>query len=304
MNNLVLVTGASGLIGSRLTELLQDKHEFIFLSYGQGFDITDSLKSERALQRVCGGLSRSDRKPKALIHLAGFTDVNAAHQQNGNRQGSCYQINVIGTQNIVNLCRENNLRLIHISTDFVFNGKKTTPYTEEDQPSPVEWYGYTKHLGEQAVQESDLDWNIIRPSFPFRQPFPDKKDLVQKIISKLKAKKEINQFIDHFITPTFVDDLAPAFDALLQSNKVKEIFHFVGSSPVSDYELAQAVAKTFDLDASLIKKSQLDDYHKITDRPYQRSLKMSNAKAQKILGVKFHSLESALKILKEQEVNE
>jgi len=286
----IFITGASGLIGSRLIELLQDKYEFISLSHEQGFDITKPL-------------SWKGQKAKVLIHLAGFTDVAAAHQQNADRQGTCYQINVTGTQNIVNFCQENNLRLIHISTDFVFNGKKTTPYTEEDQPGPVEWYGYTKHLAEQAVQESDLDWNIIRPSFPFRKPFADKKDLVQKIISKLKAKKEIKQFIDHFITPTFVDDLAPAFDALLQSNKVKEIFHFAGSSLVSDYELAQAVAKTFNLDISLIKKSKLDDYLKITDRPYQRSLKMSNAKTQKILGVKFHSLESALKILKEQEVN-
>jgi len=286
----IFITGASGLIGSRLIELLQDKYKFIPLSYEQGFDITKPL-------------SWNGQKAKVLIHLAGFTDVNAAHKQNADRQGACYEINVTGTQNIINFCQENNLRLIHISTDFVFNGKKTTPYTEKDQPSPVEWYGYTKHLAEQAVQESDLDWNIIRLSFPFRKSFSAKKDLVQKIISKLKAKKEINRFIDHFITPTFVDNLAPAFHALLQSNEVKEIFHFTGSSPVSDYELAQTVAKIFGLDTSLIKKSKLDDYIKITDRPYQRSLKMSNAKAQKVLGVKFHSLESALKILKEQEVN-
>ena len=288
MSQRVFITGSSGLIGSRLVELLQDKYQFIPLSYKQGFDIAKPLSLPTPLSA------------KVLIHFAGFTDVNSAYQQNGDRSGSCYQVNVVGAQNIINLCQQNNLRLIHISTDFVFNGQKNKPYTEKDQPNPIEWYGYTKYLAEQSVQKSGLNWNIVRLSFPFRKPFSDKKDLVQKIISKLKAKQEFKQFIDHFITPTFVDDLAPAFDALLQSNKVREIFHFTGSSYISDYKLAQAVAKTFILPASIIKKTKLNDYLKISQRPYQRSLKMSNSKAQKELNLKFHSLESALEILKTQ----
>jgi len=286
----LIVTGLSGLIGSRFAELYGHKFEFTNLDLTNGIDITDSAK---VMAAVAG--SAAD----IILHLAAFTDVEAAAKQDGDKSGLAYRVNVLGTQNLVKATQKHNKYLVHISTDFVFDGTKKKPYTEEDQPKPIEWYGQTKAMAEAEVQKLDKrNWSIIRTASPFRANFPDKPDLVRKIISGLEKNNLPPMFTDHFMTPTFVDDLCKVF-FMFTLKRPKGIWHATGSSHVTDFELAELVKSTFNLKGS-IKSGSVEDYLKKSHRPYHKSLIMSNKKLQEELGNPMLPVASALMIMKTQ----
>jgi dTDP-4-dehydrorhamnose reductase len=288
----IIGTGLSGLVGSRLVELLQKKFEFVDFSLDSGVDITklSSLKKAFLKHLDC----------EAVIHLAAFTDVSEAAKQEGNKKGLCYQINVIGTQNTANLCQEYGKYLIHISTDFVFDGKKKTAYTEEDKPYPIEWYGHTKYLAEKIVQQSKNPWLIARIAYPFKakpsqrnlEPKP-KIDLVRKIIEKLENDQEVKMFTDQIITPTLIDDIAHSVDIIVRK-KPTGVYHVVGSSFISPYNLALKICKILNLDKTKVKKTTLLEFQRIDPRPRQKYLKLSNIKIQKDLNIKISSIDQAL----------
>ena len=290
MKKKILGTGLIGLVGSRIVELLKDQFDFEDLAFEEGFDITKRETIEKKI---------ADSSAETLIHLAAFTDVNAAWKEKGNKEGICYQVNVLGTKNIADLCQKYNKQLIHFSTDFVFGGKKEGFYTEEDIPDPIEWYGETKYLAEKEVKNSGCQYCIVRISFPFRSKFPAKPDLVRKIIDGLKNNTLYPQFSDQIITPTFIDDIAFGIGKIIEK-KAEGIFHLTGSSFISPFELAQKIADTFGFDKNLVKESSLSEYLRINphSRPYQKNLSLSNQKARLILGIEMRTLDQALSVIK------
>ena len=292
MRSKILGTGLTGLVGTRIIELLQKYFDFEDLPVEKGFNIVRSETIEKEV---------ADSEAKVLIHLAAFTDVNAAWKERGNKEGLCYQVNVIGTRNIAKLCAKYKKFLIHFSTDFVFNGEKKEPYTEEDKPNPLEWYGQTKYWAEEEVKNSGCKFCILRIAFPFRAKFDFKSDLVRKIIIGFKSKTLTPMFFDQIITPTFIDDIAFGVKMVFQ-RKPQGTFHFVGSSFVSPYDLALKIAKILGFDTILLKKSSLLDYlqNNPGDRPYSKNLALSNLKAEKELGLKMKAIDEALLVLKRQ----
>lgn len=287
----LIVTGLTGLIGSRFEELYGHKYNFTSIDLSTGIDITDAKKVDQVIKE-----SPADN----ILHLAAYTDVDQAHKQQGDKKGTCYQINVTGTENIVKSAKKHGKYLIHVSTDFVFDGTKKKPYTEEDTPNPIEWYGQTKYEAEKVVQ-NNLDkrsFSILRPSFPFRSNFKAKKDIVRKIIEGLEKDKLPPMFDDHFITPTFIDDLCKVF-FMFTLKRPSGIYHATGSSHVSDFELATMVKETFGLKGK-IKSSSIESYLQKAKRPYQKSLRMSNRKLQEELGNPMLTVPSALMIMKTQ----
>ena len=294
----IVGTGLSGLVGSRIVELLQKKYQFVDFSLDSGVDITKLPSLKKAFTQNLGC--------EAVIHLAAFTNVSEAAKQEGNKNGLCYKINVIGTQNIVNLCQEYDKYLIHFSTDFVFDGKKKTAYTEEDKPHPIEWYSRTKYLAEKIVCQSKNPWLIARIAFPFKaKPSPKKfepkikLDLVRTIIQKLKIGQEVKMFTDQIITPTFIDDIAKAIDIFIQK-KPTGVYHLVGSNFITPYNLALKICKVFNFDKTKVKKTSLHEYQTIDPRPRQFSLCLSNKKLEKTLKVKMFSLDQAFQKIKIQ----
>lgn len=288
----LLVTGLTGLVASRFQELYSQDFDFTNIDLATGIDITD----QPAVNQVMAQSSAS-----VCVHFAAFTDVDAAYSQSGDKTGSCYRINVLGTQNITQACAANNKYLIHISTDFVFDGINPPAggYTEAFLPHPIEWYGQTKLWAEQAVQNSGVSYAIVRITYPFRAHYPQKLDLVRSIISKLESNSLPPQFTDHIITPTFVDDIAPALRIMID-RRPPGIFHVVGSTPVSDYDLAVKVAQIFNFDTSEVKRGSLEEFLKTTNRPYQRHLFTSNAKLKRELDVSMSTLDKALLEMKRQ----
>jgi len=288
---LILGTGLSGLVGSRIVELLQNKYQFQNLDLTAGVDIT---KPEEIEQKI------SSSKAKHLIHLAAFTDVSKAwDQRNEGEESLCYKVNVLGTKNIAKACKKHNKYLIHFSTDFVFDGDKTSPYTEEDKPRSIEWYGRTKLWAEEEVKNSGCYYTILRIAFPFKKKESSsdlepnlKLDLVRKIKSKLQKREELKMFFDQIITPTLIDDIAKVVDYCIQNNPVGT-YHCVGSNPISPYDLASIVAEKFNLDKTLIKKTSIKEANQSGLRPRQVYMGLSNKKLERDFGIKMKTVSSS-----------
>jgi len=284
MSQSLLMTGATGLVGSRFVEMYSDQYEIHNMDLTTGVDITDKFSIEKFI---------TTHPANTMIHLAAFTNMAVAFDQTDDKSGLCYQVNVDGTRNIAEVCKKHGIHLIHISTDFVFDGKLDRPYTEDDSTSSVEWYGKTKAIAEKIVTESETGYTIVRISYPYRKDFPDKPDLVKKIRSGLESGKLYPQFTDSTITPTFIDDIARGFDKAVQT-KPQGIYHFTGSTSLSPYELARKVAITYDFDPELVKKGNLTEYLKLVTRPFARHVAVSNAKAIQDLGLTFMTIDEGL----------
>ena len=285
----VFGTGLSGMIGSRLVEMFGQEHDFVNLDLATGVDITRPDQIEEVLKKY---------PSTTLIHLAAFTDVSKAYQETDNKLGLVYQVNVLGTKTIAEACKKYNHYLIHISTDFVFDGTKPTAYSESDQPHPIEWYGQTKLLAEDEVTRSGCNSVIARTAFPFRAKFEPKQDLVRKILDQLKTNSLPPMFTDQVITPTFIDDLCQVF-RMFMDKKPTGIYHCVGSTSLSPYELAQKIAQVFEIKTE-IKPGSFQEFLKTDPRPRQQFLKLANAKLKHDFGFEMKTIDEALKILKDQ----
>lgn len=285
----IIGTGLSGMIGSRFIELYQDSFNFVNLDLATNTDITNQDQVKKAL---------SNQESTTVIHMAAFTNVSQAYQETDDQDGLVYRVNVTGTKNIANACKEFGHYLIHISTDFVFDGQKDEPYTETDTPNPIEWYGKTKYKAEQEVISSGVTHSIVRTAFPFRSKYEPKLDLVRNMIEKLKTNSLYPMFSDQIITPTFADDLCLVLKEFI-TNKPKGIYHAVGSTSISPFKLAQKVSQAFNLTAD-IKEGSFKEFMKKDPRPRQQYLKISNQKLEKELGITMKTIDQALETLKTQ----
>lgn len=279
--------GISGLVGSRIQELLGDKYSFDNLSLDTGVNITDATTLD---------VIRRDTEHPIVLHLAAKADVDGCEKDKElGEEGAAYQINVKGTENVVNACKEGNKKIIYISTDFVFDGENPPVggYTEEDKPNPIDWYAETKYKGEEVVKNSGLPFIIMRIAYPYMpEEFALKKDFVHAMLGRLQQNLPIAGVTDHMMTPTFLDDIALALGALITHNQTG-IFHVVGDEFITPYDAALKIADQFGLDKSLISKSTREEYFKgKAPRPFNLSL--NNAKIKK-LGVHMRSFSDGLK---------
>lgn len=286
----VIITGATGLIGSRIVELLSSKFNFIALNREDGIDITNEDQVSEFIK---------NQKAEVILHLAAYTNTSEAEKQADDENGECFRVNVVGTRNLAEVARKYDKHLIFFSTDFVFDGEKNEPYNEEDSPNPIGWYAKTKFLAEEEIKKSEAVHTIVRTSYPFRANFQAKPDIVHKIINGFKDGK-LSMFDDSFITPTFVDDISEGVGGLLM-RKPQGIFNLTGNDFVTPYELSIRIARIFGFDPKIVKSSKAVDFEKETGRKYMASLKMNNEKIKKFLNINIHSLDEALEIVKNQE---
>ncbi|HRN95986.1 MAG TPA: NAD(P)-dependent oxidoreductase [Candidatus Levybacteria bacterium] len=284
------IIGSTGLIGSRVIELLKNSYEFSEFNSSTGTDITnaESLKS----------LAESDSE--WVVLLAAKTDVDGCELDKAlGEQGDAWKINVVGSQNVASLCHKTGKKLIYVSTDFVFDGTNSEEelYSENDTPNPVNWYAHTKWKGEQAVQESGAEHVIVRLAYPYRAVLDKKKDFMRAIKSRLESGQPVMAVTDHLFTPTFIDDFVMALEVII-SQDVRGIYHVVGNDVMTPYEAAQIIAQEFDLDSSLISSTTRAEYFKgKADRPFNLSLNNDKINA---LGVRMKTFQEGLQEVKKQ----
>ena len=242
----ILGTGLSGLIGSRIVELLTPQgYQFEDLSKETGVDITDHrIISQR--------LECSDAP--WVFHLAAVTDVQGAENERLlGQSGLAWRVNVAATENIATVCRMTGKRILYISTDYVFDGTKEM-YTEVDRPNPKGWYAVTKYEGEKIISEISPAGLIVRIANPYRAHPVGKKDFVHKMIERLAASQGIVAPTDQLFVPTFIDDIAEAILELV-SRGASGICHVVGDTAISPYEAACMVARTYGFAVSAVSKT-------------------------------------------------
>jgi len=283
----IYTIGGSGLVGSRVVELLEDKYTIDDLSLTNGVDITDPSSLD---------VIKNDKEHEFVLHIAAKADVEGCEKDKDlGEEGAAFKINVGGTKNVVDACKAGNKKMLYISTDFVFDGTKEPPYKykEDDEPNPVNWYAMTKYKGEEVIQASGVPFAIIRIAYPYRaDAFELKNDFVHAIMGRLSNKQPITAVTDHIMTPTFIDDIAYAIDAILKQS-AQGIFHVVGSQSLTPYDAFQLMAERFGYDKSLIGKTTRAEFFKgKAPRPF--NLSINNDKITQ-LGVRMKSFEEGLK---------
>lgn len=284
----VLVTGMSGLVGTRVRELLNESFDFEDISLATHIDITN-------IDQLNTVFDNSDAQ--VVLHMAAKTDVDGCEDDKiYGEEGAAWQVNVIGTQNVAAAARNTGKRVIYISTDFVFDGTRDN-YTEEDTPNPLSWYGLTKLTGEEELQKSDIPATILRISYPYRNRNEVRSDFVHRIIDVLKKENKCFALEDHIFTPTFIDDIAKAFKVFLERN-LPGIYHVVGASSLPALEAVNLITKTYDLKGKIIPVKREVYFKDRAFRPFKLALK--NDKIQK-LGLKMLTFEEGLKIIKKQD---
>lgn len=225
----VFVTGANGLVGSALCPALSSR----------GWDVrpTDlpdgDIRSPSLLARALGG----DR-PDWIVNLAAFTDVDACEGDSA-KADAC---NGAGAENVARLARDRGSRLLHVSTDYVFDGQSRVPYGEEDPPNPLSAYGRSKLLGETAIRQTlqGERWLIVRGQSLYggggtRKSFPDA--ILKKAYPPMPV--DLPVVTDQIVQPTWNRDFADALVRLLDAG-ASGVFHFASSGYCSWHEFAKA----------------------------------------------------------------
>jgi dTDP-4-dehydrorhamnose reductase len=280
----VLVTGAKGQLGSEIQHLSQSQQGFSFeFTDIEELDIT-SLEQLKAFF--------SSRKFDAIINCAAYTAVDKAEEEREQAE----LINHRAAENLAVFSREHRASLIHISTDFVFDGKSFTPYREEDLPHPVSVYGKTKWAGENAVLKEAEEVVIIRTSWLYSS-FGN--NFVKTILKLAKERDELNVVYDQIGTPTYARDLAGAVLSILNHKDfVTGIYHYSNEGVASWYDLAQAIVEIKGLDCR-INPIETHQYPTPAKRPAYSLL--NKAKIKKTYGLEIPhwrtSLKSCLEIL-------
>lgn len=283
----VLGTGLSGLVGSRVRELLEDSFEFTDLSLTTGVDITNY---DQVLQ------SFANSSAATVLHMAAKTDVDSCEDDKiYQEEGAAWQVNVVGTQNIVDAAKKYNKRVIYISTDFVFDGTSEI-YTEDMEANPLNFYGVTKYEGEKIVKEADINFTIVRLAYPYRAYYRERVDFVRAIMERLQKKETIFALTDHIFTPTFIDDIAIALRLLL-SREFIGIFHVVGSQSLTPFEGVGMIMDKFHLTSSVQEITRENFFRGRAFRPFK--LRMNNDKISK-LGIQLKTFSEGLDEIKKQ----
>lgn len=267
----LLVTGASGLLGSKLCELaLRNEHE-VYSAYSKhepliGLPIQLDISNENDVKRAF-----KQTKPQAVVHAAALTDVDKCELE----KELAWKTNVEGTRNIAELCARDKAFLVYISTDYVFDGEKGM-FKETDRPSPINHYGLTKFKGEEAVQALN-NHSIARGSVIYGSvPATGKTNFALWLLHRLKKKEEIKIVTDQWNSPTLNLNMAQMVLELLEK-RIRGTFHTAGGTRLSRYEFAKRIAETFNLNPEYIIPVESNSVKWVAKRPKDSSLDTSKA---------------------------
>jgi dTDP-4-dehydrorhamnose reductase len=263
----VLITGSNGQLGSEIKELASgyENLECIFRDLPE-LDICDTKSLTTCIV---------DENINAVINCAAYTAVDAAEED----EQIAKKVNAEGVSNIVKALQKVNGKLIHISTDYVFDGNHFFPYKESDPVSPIGVYGETKRGGELAVLNSSIDAIVIRTSWLYSAYG---NNFVKTMMRLGKEKEKLNVIFDQIGTPTFAGDLASACLAILSCeqdriDKAGKVYHFSNEGVVSWYDFATAVMKINKLDCEVLP-IETKDYPTLAKRPHYSVLNKTKIK--------------------------
>ena len=291
----VLLTGAGGLLGSKLAPLLASKGYEVVAVYREHsppaisgvkpvrLDITDWVRLEDLILKT---------RPSIIIHAAAYTDVDGCERY----RERAWRTNVEATRSIVRVARVVNSHIIYVSTDYVFDGEKGM-YRETDTPNPLNYYGLTKLVAEEIVKSSDLLYTVVRTSAIYGVG-GSKKSFAEYIAERLRRGEKVRALIDQYVSPTHNALLAEAITEIVEMRPLG-VLHVAGPR-MSRYEFAIKVAKSLGLDEELIEPATLEEFKAqwLARRPRDSSL--DTTRARNMLRTPFSDIEEAMHRLREE----
>lgn len=261
----ILVTGSNGQLGSEL-RVLATTHpalEFMFTDVAE-LDITNEIEVNRLIETF---------KPEAIINCAAYTAVDKAEQE----EKLAFLINSLAVGNLARAASKYDALLVHISTDYVFDGNGFRPYIEEDPTNPVSLYAKSKHAGEQHIQSYSKRAVIIRTSWLYSEYGHN---FVKTIIKYGKERGKLNVVFDQVGTPTYARDLAETILGILTNGthaEGVEIFHFSNEGVSSWYDFAKAIIEFCGIDCKIVP-IETREYPLPAERPFYSVFNKSKIK--------------------------
>lgn len=295
----VIITGSNGLLGQKLVELLLTEKNFEIHAFSRG---KDQIKNNIGYTYYNVDITQKERvneliqviKPDYLINTAAMTNVDACELH----QEECDVINVDAVRTLVDSCKESDIHLIHLSTDFIFDGKKEGLYKEDDEPNPLSYYGLSKLKSEEIIFKADIKFTILRTILVYGMvDRDDRSNIVLWVKNSIENKKPIKAITDQFRMPTFVDDLAESCLLAIKENAFG-VYNISSNTLLSIYEIALIVAKAFNLDASYISACKTSDLNLPAKRPYKTGFNLN--KSIKDLKLPSYSFTERLQVYKNQ----
>ena len=293
-----LITGSNGLLGQKLVKLLANQPDIEFLATSTGenriksitgfdyasLDITNKIQVEQVFNRF---------KPNVVINTAAMTNVDACEDQ----KELCWNLNVNAVKNLIEASEKHQTHLIHLSTDFVFDGENG-PYKEEDKPNPLSYYGESKYEAEKLLQASNIKWSIVRTIIVYGVVEDmSRSNIVLWAKQALEKGNPLTIVNDQFRMPTLAEDLAQACWLIAQKQAIG-IYNICGKDFMSIIELVNRVADFYGYDKSIISPIASTSLNQAAKRPPKTGFILD--KAIKGLGYSPCSFEEGLVIVTEQ----
>lgn len=293
----ILYTGSNGLLGQKISAATTGYSDHAFLATARGENRTINLGTAKYASMDITNAEEvmnvvRDFNPDVIIHGAAMTHVDQCEQN----KELAYQLNVVGTQNMADAAKFIGAHLVHISTDFIFDGKEG-PYDENGTPNPLSYYGETKLEAERIVQQLE-HWSILRTVLVIGMAEDlSRSNIVLWAKGALEKGQSINVVDDQFRTPTLAEDLAQGA-LLAATQKAKGVYNISGPDFMSIYELVGHVAEHFGLSMDTVTRVDSTTLNQPAKRPPRTGFDISKAKSE--LGYEPHSFSEALEVIAQQ----
>lgn len=248
-----LITGGSGQLGYDIAKLLKENNTIMYVPTHDVMDITNRDSVMKAFASF---------KPDVVFHCAAYTAVDKAEED----KDRCFDINVNGTKNIVDVSNIYGTKVVYISTDYVFHGDKDGVYETNDITDPINYYGYTKYLGEQEVIKNSNNL-IVRISWVFGI---NGKNFIKTMLKLASSRDEISVVSDQIGSPTYTYDLARLLVDMVNKNKTG-IYHATNEGYCSWYEFAKYIFEVSNIDIR-VNPILTKDYITLAKRPLNSKL--------------------------------
>ncbi len=293
----ILVTGANGLLGQKLSAILDKDSEVeliatarspLSLKLKNGTFAQLDITNEEQVAKVI-----STHRPDVVINTAAMTQVDQCE----NDREQCWLANATAVQFLVSAVEKNHSKLIHVSTDFIFDGTEG-PLDEDAEPHPVNYYGESKLAAEKIIQQSKCQWAIVRTVLVYGITTDlSRSNIVLWVKKSLEGGKTINVVNDQYRTPTLAEDLATGC-MLVAKRQAEGIFHISGREMMTPYDIAMETADYFGLDKNLIKATDSSTFKQPAARPLKTGFNIQ--KAERVLGYSPHRFKEGLALLASQ----
>ncbi len=290
----ILIIGSNGMLGQRTAHfyLLNDNVQLLGcsvenksvcekLDYVQ-VDITKRDELKKTVYDFC---------PDFILNAAAFTNVDLSEKE----REIAWKINVKGVEYLAEVSRVIDSHLIHISSDYIFDGSKG-PYSEGDKPNPLGYYGRTKLASENVLKISGTLNTVLRTNVLYGIA-DSRPDFVRWVVNSIRDKKEIRIVTDQINNPTFIDDLVQAINKIIEYKKTG-IYNIGGKEFLSRYDFTMQIADYFQLDKNLISAIITSDLNQAAKRPLKSGLIIIKAETE--LGYKPRSIVESLSLMKKE----